>query len=246
MAATQEPHVTMPREETGRFAGLLIAQLFFIGATPWVEADRGANWILTVGVFGIILAGIYVASARRGLLITSVVLLLPTIAAWLGPDLLTEQTDELLRLTTATACFAFSAIVVTRAVYAHQTVTLDTILGGINVYLLMGFTFQMLHATIMLTDPASYSISGQYLTSYLNADEDIHSFATLLYFSFTTLTTLGYGDILPTSTVARLTTSIEAIFGQLFVAIFIGRLVALEVGRHTAIRAASRAEKHDD
>jgi voltage-gated potassium channel Kch len=137
-------------------------------------------------------------------------------------------------------------VVVTRAVYAHKTVTHDTILGGINVYLLMGFTFQMLHATIMLIDPASYSISGQYLTSYLNADDDIRSFATLLYFSFTTLTTLGYGDILPTSTVARLTTSIEAIFGQLFVAVFIGRLVALEVGRHTAGGAASKTENDDE
>ena len=49
----------------------------------------------------------------------------------------------------------------------------------------------------------------------------------LLYFSFTTLTTLGYGDIAPLSPIARIWTVFEAIFGTLFLAILIARLVGL-------------------
>jgi hypothetical protein len=55
------------------------------------------------------------------------------------------------------------------------------------------------------------------------------------YFSFTTLTTLGYGDILPVSPVARSLATSEALFGQLYPAVMIARLISLEIlGRRRA------------
>jgi voltage-gated potassium channel Kch len=53
----------------------------------------------------------------------------------------------------------------------------------------------------------------------------------LLYFSVVTMTTLGYGDISPAMPAARMLCSFEAVIGQLFVAIFIARLVSLHIGR---------------
>jgi hypothetical protein len=54
---------------------------------------------------------------------------------------------------------------------------------------------------------------------------------SFLYLSFVTLTTLGYGDLTPLSRVAQMLTSAEAVFGQLFLAIFIARLVGLYAAR---------------
>jgi hypothetical protein len=51
----------------------------------------------------------------------------------------------------------------------------------------------------------------------------------MLYFSFVTLTTLGYGDIVPVSGAAKMLASGEALFGQIYLAVFIARLVALHV-----------------
>jgi hypothetical protein len=51
----------------------------------------------------------------------------------------------------------------------------------------------------------------------------------VLYFSFTTLTTLGYGDIVPVSAIARALTSIEAITGQIYLAVLVARLVGLNI-----------------
>ena len=57
--------------------------------------------------------------------------------------------------------------------------------------------------------------------------------ATLLYFSYTTLTTLGYGDIVPVNEFARVFTSVEAIGGQLFLAVFIARLIGLHLAHQS-------------
>ena len=59
----------------------------------------------------------------------------------------------------------------------------------------------------------------------------VQAAGTLLYFSIVTMTTLGYGDIVPVAPVARMLCGVEAVVGQLYVAIFIARLVARQVGQ---------------
>jgi voltage-gated potassium channel Kch len=77
--------------------------------------------------------------------------------------------------------------------------------------------------------PDTYLFAGEPILEYFRGTPDSRGFSTMLYFSFTTLTTLGYGDIVPAAAFARLVTSAESVIGQLFVAIIIGRLVGLEV-----------------
>jgi hypothetical protein len=92
----------------------------------------------------------------------------------------------------------------------------------------------MFHALLMVVDVHAYHIGGRPLEDVLRGADDTRGFATLLYFSFTTLTTLGYGDIVPVSPSARLLTSFEAVAGQLYVAIFIARLVSLHASQRTS------------
>ena len=94
------------------------------------------------------------------------------------------------------------------------------------------------HASIEIVNSGAYSVGGEPLLVHTIGEYDGAALATILYFSFTTLTTLGYGDIVPVSDGARLLTSAEALIGQLYLAIFIGRLVGLEVGERTALRQA--------
>ena len=162
------------------------------------------------------------------------VILIPVLFAWLGPDLMPTSVDEVLRYLTPAICFGFTAYVVIRDVYRHESVTTDTILGAINVYLLISFAFMFLHASVLMVHPDAYLIAGQPILEYFRSTPDSRGFSTMLYFSFTTLTTLGYGDIVPAVAFARLVTSAESVIGQLFVAIIIGRLVGLEVSARAA------------
>ncbi|MHC4154482.1 MAG: potassium channel family protein [Planctomycetota bacterium] len=96
---------------------------------------------------------------------------------------------------------------------AHR-VTPDMIVGGICIYLLIGILWNVLFELVLIWDPDAIALREG---------------ASLFYFSFTTLTTLGYGDIVPVSKLAQVLANMEAIAGQVYLAIFIARLVGLHI-----------------
>lgn len=103
--------------------------------------------------------------------------------------------------------------------FSEENVNLDTIQGGIVTYLLLGLFWTILYKIAMILDPLSIDFS--------HVSREVNE--PLIYFSFTTLTTLGYGDITPASQFARMLTSLEAIVGQLYLTIFVARLIGLHV-----------------
>ena len=101
-----------------------------------------------------------------------------------------------------------------------EQVTSDIIKGGICVYFLLGFFWAAAYNIVQIFDPDSFSSAAQTVNQ-----------ADLLHFSFTTLATVGYGDIVPTSKVARVLANLEGMTGVLYPAVFIARLVSLHNGR---------------
>ncbi len=97
----------------------------------------------------------------------------------------------------------------------EERVNLDVIRGGICLYLLLGILWFFLYKIIMFFDANALSIP----------DGLPHS--SLFYFSFTTLTTLGYGDITPNNAFAMTLTNAEALVGQIYPAVVIAKLVSL-------------------
>ena len=110
---------------------------------------------------------------------------------------------------------AWAIILLMKSMFRASRVTADTIVGGICVYLLIGLLWALMY--ILLNNLKSGVIAF---------DGD----PSLFYFSFTTLTTLGYGDIVPKGRYVMMLANFEAISGQVFLAVFIARLVGL----HTA------------
>jgi voltage-gated potassium channel Kch len=225
--------------ERGRFTGLLLAQLLFIFMMPFISETTRGTFFRYLGLFAILAAGLYAASKDRRERSISMAILIPVLVVWLAPGILPEPVDEFLKYLTPALCFGFTAYVVIRDVYRHDRVTTDTILGAINVYLLISFAFMFLHAAVLMIRPDAYLFAGQPLLEYFRSTPDSRGFSTMLYFSFTTLTTLGYGDIVPAAAFARLVTSAESVTGQLFVAIIIGRLVGLEVSSRSLTAQSS-------
>jgi hypothetical protein len=123
---------------------------------------------------------------------------------------------------TSTICYSIflgiTIIIMSKRIFTEDIITEDTIIGGICIYLMIGLVWNLFYELVVLVDGNAFD----------NVDEGVTSTSQkLLYFSFTTLTTLGYGDILPISGLAMTLTNLEAIIGQMFPAIFIARLVGL-------------------
>lgn len=113
-----------------------------------------------------------------------------------------------------------------RDVLRATAVTLDTILGAICVYLLLGMAGSEAYALTYFLNPDAFNVSADVLAAGLDSGE--HMWLTT-YFSFVTMTTLGYGDITPASGTVRAIAMVQSVAGQLYIAIIVARLVAIQV-----------------
>lgn len=103
-----------------------------------------------------------------------------------------------------------------KRIFLVKKVDNNTIKGGVSVFLLIGILWTFIYQIVFILDPNAFSYS-----------KEIKEYGYLLYFSFTTLTTLGYGDVTPVNQFAMSLANLEAIVGMMYPSIFIARLVSL-------------------
>jgi hypothetical protein len=114
------------------------------------------------------------------------------------------------------AFLSLSIYLILRELTIARQVTADIIKGGLCVYFLFGFLWTALYGIIYSLDANSFHAASSVITR-----------ADLAHFSFTTLSTVGYGDITPVSEIARVLANLEGMVGVMYPAIFIARLVGL-------------------
>lgn len=105
-------------------------------------------------------------------------------------------------------------------IFGSSTVTLDTIFASVVAYLLIAFTFSEAYLLVYNFSPTSFNLSAATTPAGV---ETLHG--VMIYYSFITITTVGLGDIVPLSPLARSMTALEAMIGQFFVAILVAWLV---------------------
>ena len=120
-------------------------------------------------------------------------------------------------------------LIVEYGVFSDRQVTVETLAGACCGYVLMAAIFASIYSIILQFNPEGLSLwEGATITS-----SDIvfqgEQYGVLGYFSIATLTTLGYGDIVPNSQGTRSIASIEAILGQLYLAVIVARLVGMYI-----------------
>ena len=117
--------------------------------------------------------------------------------------------------------FLAIAILITK-ISSKTTVSSDTIKGGISIYILLGFFWAVLYMIMLMLDPDA-------LTN-ISSTEGTAGFECY-YFSFTTLTTLGYGDIVPVAKYARVLATLEAVAGPIYLAIFVAQIIGMNIAQ---------------
>jgi hypothetical protein len=173
-------------------------------------------------VFAIILVvGVFVMSGSRTAVAAMIVALL---MATVG-GLLRIRAPSILDLNLFAGAWFIMGItmawVVAGAVFAAGRITYHRIMGAVLLYLAVAVTFVALFTFVGTLVPKAFS--------GLSVEDSPALASNLIYFSFMTLTTTGYGDIFPVHPIARSLCNVEAIFGQLYPATLLARLVTLEI-----------------
>ena len=195
-------------------------QLFLVA--PLSAEIKVPGWsfllILTANVT-IVLAVVW----RRPIAVVAVLLatLMEVAAvAWriFKPSAQTEALDFAAALTLLVAL----TVVLAMTVFGPGRVTVYRIVGAIAIYLNIASAFALAYRMIDSLKPGAFSSSAGALAPG-------HLLPTLIYYSFTTLTTTGYGDIVPLDPFVRSLSNVESVIGQLFPATLLARLITLEI-----------------
>jgi Ion channel len=156
----------------------------------------------------------------------SVLLFVPTIVAQLLADYWGTDAMRVAALTLRIVFFGYTAGLIAWHTMRLSDVTIDTIAGAACAYTLLALVWGNVYALVEFLRPGSFQIPAAWL---MDASHDPN--AALVYFSFITLTTLGYGDVTPAWPGAGGLAAAEAVVGQLYLAITIARLVGLHTSQ---------------
>ncbi len=121
--------------------------------------------------------------------------------------------------------------IVVKSVFREEEITSDVLCGAVSVYLLFGVLAGFVFVLIEFLLPGSFVISSIHLPAVQQEASFARDPGWLLYFSFVTLTTVGYGDVLPANPVARSAAVLVAVIGQILLMVQIARLVGLHVAQ---------------
>jgi len=196
---------------------LIIVSPSYSGETGWLVVELSFDLILLAGVYSIGLG------SHRWPFTTLAVLTLGM--RWV--ELLLEyEAVDLTASALSVAWLTYAIVLIIAYLFQRRDVTINTILGAMVAYLLAAVAFAMVFQVIELQSPGSFS-------GFPEAASEIEgrlSSATM-YFSLVCITTMGFGDIVPLSDIARPIAVIEGVFGQLYLAVMIARLVGLHIAR---------------
>lgn len=200
--------------------GCLVALLVVF---PFLE-DVARPLVLMLPIAAVFVAGVLAVDAERyyvhrALIIAGVQVGLTAVSLINREGRLSYSIAVVLALAATVALILFSTYCVLRYVLRARTITQDQIYAGICMYLMIGFAFGAVFYLITLLDSNSFAANVDLLSRGDKPD--------LMYFSFVTLATLGYGDITPHTNIARSLSVVEALAGMLYIAIFMARLVSM-------------------
>jgi hypothetical protein len=199
---------------------LLVALILTLVLSPIIDMYGESSHRLYLALLTTVLmiSAVYAASVgRTGRIVGIVLAVVWVLLAWFR--LLSDTLNSALWADIALMILLFYVLVILigRTIALRET-DFDSLCGAVAAYFLIAAAWAVSYRVVEIVAPGSFSISGQIL-------ETVGSH--WLYFSLTTITTLGYGDVTPVSPFARMWSTLEASAGVLYIALLIARLMAL-------------------
>lgn len=198
---------------------LLVALIALFIALPFIETIREGALIESILLSLVLISAIFAVAASRWVLVVAILLAIPPLMGrWVHqfrPDAMPPE----LFLIGGILFVLFVIVQLLRFVLNAGSVNTEILCASISAYLLLGLLWTLAYWLIAELVPNAFAFSG--------ADTSLKGFNGL-YFSFITMSTVGYGDITPVAKVARVLAAMEAVTGLLYVAVLIARLVSLQ------------------
>jgi voltage-gated potassium channel Kch len=241
---SQDPHGDRQRARAafGWQMSLLFVALLLVFVYLPIDVELPAS-LFALMFSGVLLAVTFAVRTHRPLRGMSIGLALLSVSlSWAATLIDLPPTWLELAAFGSSALFVFYTMsIIIVQLFAVQLVSVHTIMAALSLYLLLGILGGLLFAIIETAFPGSFATNTGAALTHIERTVDL--FPPLLYFSFTTLTTLGFGDIYPVAPLARAVAILEAVAGQMYLVVMVAVLVSMFAAERSQHEEAQRAER---
>ena len=210
----------IPRFRRFTSVQLLVALALLFFFFPFVEEAKGGDIIVSILLSLVLLCAVLAVADSKRVLVIAIALAIPAIAGRWISDFRPDLVPPPVFLTAGLVLIAFVVANLLRFVLRAPSVNVEVLCASISAYLMLGLLWTIAYWLVDQLTPGAFAFNTN------EGRQSIRGF-NAFYFSFVTLSTVGYGDITPLSKVARMLAAMEAMTGLLYVAVLIARLVAL-------------------
>lgn len=219
MPQTNTPPGLLTRFAEHRFLLLFLFLLATLIAYPYTENSGFGYYAFRALGTTVIALSVYVVSFRRGLAVVALLLAIPALVQHLLHPALAAGFFPIFNLILSFAFDLWIVVAIFRRVFSRASITSETIFGALCIYLLNGITFASVYGLVSDLQPKAFFLDPLVNTHTLPTRFDF------IYYSFGMMTQLGAVGISAVTDQARSISVIEAILGQLYLAVLISRLV---------------------
>jgi hypothetical protein len=200
---------------------LLISIVLLFTLAPMLENTRTGGLLLLLNLYATLVAATMELAEKRAIFWSAIPIALTSIVLSAVSHFHPTRALQFASHLALGAFFSLVSISLFTYLGEKGAIAKDRIYASVSLYFLLGLTWFALYSMINVVQPGSFTQSGVLITN------ETH-WSTMLYFSLTTLTTLGYGDIVAVKPTARMIATLEAVAGVLYIAITVARLVAAQ------------------
>lgn len=215
----------LARSNRHGFRALLFGLLSLVVLPAHFPAeDRHLFWALVLTVC--LLVCLYLAASRRSeLFLGTAVAAMAVLLSWMSV-LSAESVPLTIPVLSYVVFFALVTAFLVRFLFRSDTISEEMIFASVCLYMIVGLLWSFIYFLIEAGFPGSFS---NVHAIEAGTEAPFAALIDLIYYSFVTLSTLGYGDIAPITRVARSWAIVEALTGQFYLAIVVARLVGLHI-----------------
>ena len=206
-----------------RFFILFVSLLALILFTPLVQGFLGIHILWNIFLTGILLSGVHAVSEKKRNVYIASLLALPMLVSVWSEYFVKNNYVVIVGTLCGVVFFAYMIVNILLFIYRQDKVTRDLISGAAVVYLLMAIMWTFIYRVIETVHPGSFTVLAT----------DIHERMRFIYFSLVTITTLGYGDMVPKTSLTSSLATLEAVVGQLYLVTTVAWLVGVRVSQST-------------
>jgi len=205
-------------DHSRRSVWLLILILVFLILNPLLEKDQMGEAVLLFSMYATLISATRALSERTRVRWPATLLAVSSMLAMTVAHFFPYRPLWIVNWAILAVFFGFISVGLFSYLGRPGAVTDDRIFVSVSLYLLLGMLWFSLYNLLEAVHPGSFALQSAPLSSLPRG--------TLIYLSLATLTTLGYGDIVPVTPIARMVAALEAVAGVLYIAITVARLVA--------------------